>query len=114
MDRPVSPSGGGDLIFCPGGNLGAALRGTGSGNNHCGGYVSGSDSGNQCRTIQQDREQVTRGCLSVLLLCLTFIVVLAIALVILFEYGGLALIAFCNDRGLCHRRGNKLYFGREG
>ena len=35
-----------------------------------------------------------RGCLSVLLLCLACIVVLAIALVILFEYGGLAFIVF--------------------
>lgn len=35
-----------------------------------------------------------RGCLSVLLLCLACIVILAIALVILFEYGGLAFIVF--------------------
>lgn len=35
-----------------------------------------------------------RICRSVLLLGLTFIVVLAIALVILFKYGGLALIVF--------------------
>lgn len=35
-----------------------------------------------------------RGCLSVLLLYLVFISVLIIALAILFEYGGLAFIAF--------------------
>lgn len=35
-----------------------------------------------------------RGCLSVLLLCLVCIVILATALVILFEYGGLAFIVF--------------------
>ena len=35
-----------------------------------------------------------RGCLPVLLLCLACIVVLAIALVILFKYGGLAFIVF--------------------
>ncbi len=35
-----------------------------------------------------------RSCWSILLLYLTFILVAAIAMVILFEYGGLALIAF--------------------
>lgn len=94
MDRTVSPSGCWYVIFCLGGDLGAALRRTGSGHHHGGGYIPGSDSWNQCGAIQQVREQVMRACLSVLLLCLVFISVLVIALVILFEYGGLAFVAF--------------------
>ena len=55
-----------------------------------------------------------KGCLWILLLYLVFISVLIIALAILFEYGGLAFIAFCADCVLCRWYGSKLYFGKEG
>lgn len=52
MDRTVSPSGGGHLIFCAGWNLGAALRGAGGGHHHGSGHVPGRNPGNQCGAVQ--------------------------------------------------------------